>query len=103
MVLSEIERRLTDKYPNILKADIRKILQIIISEITDALNRSQAVELRGFGRFSVITKKPRIGRNPRDGSKVKVPPKKAVKWKCSKTLFNLLNKNFTEKKISDTY
>ena len=102
MVLSEIEKSLADKHPNILKADIRRILQIILSEISDALQRSQAVELRGFGRFSVITKKPRIGRNPRDGSKIDVPSKKAIRWKCSKTLFNLLNKNFTETRISDT-
>ena len=102
MVLSEIEKRLADKHPNILKTDICRILKIILSEITDALSRSQAVELRGFGRFSVVTKKPRTGRNPRDGSKVEVPSKKAIRWKCSKTLFNLLNKNFTEKKISDT-
>ena len=103
MVLSEIEKSLADKHPNIIKADIRRILQTILSEISDALQRSQAVELRGFGRFSVIPKKPRIGRNPRDGSKIDVPSKKAIRWKCSKTLFNLLNKNFTEKKISDTY
>ena len=103
MVLSEIEKSLADKHPNIIKADIRRILQTILSEISDALQRSQAVELRGFGRFSVITKKPRIGRNPRDGSKIDVPSKKAIRWKCSKTLFNLLNKNFTEKKIPDTY
>ena len=59
MVLSEIEKSLADKHPNIIKADIRRILQIILSEISDALQRSQAVELRGFGRFSVITKKPK--------------------------------------------
>ena len=101
MVLSEIEKRLADKHPNVLKTDIRKISQIILSEISNALCNSLPVELRGFGRFSVIIKKPRIGRNPRDGSKIDVPSKKAIKWKCSKNLFNLLNKNFTEKKISD--
>ena len=102
MVLSEIEKRLADNRPNILRADIRKILQIILSEITVALCRSRAVELRGFGRFSVTIRKSRICRNPRDGSKVEVPSKKAIKWKCSKTLFTLLNKNFTENKISAT-
>ena len=103
MVLSEIEKGLADKHPNILKSDIRKILQIILSEISEALSHSRAVELRGFGRFSVVLKKPRTGRNPRDGSRVQVKSKKAIRWKCSKTLFNLLNKNFTENKISDIY
>ena len=103
MVLSEIEKKLADKHPNILKADIRKILNIILTEISDALQRSQSVELRGFGRFSVVTKKSRTARNPRNGTIVEVPSKKAIKWKCSKILFNLLNKNFTENKISDTH
>ena len=102
MVLSEIEKRLADKHPNILKADIRKILKIILSEITDALCHDQAVELRGFGRFTVVTRKSRLGRNPRSGENVKVSSKRAIRWKCSKTLFNLLNKNFTETRISDT-
>ena len=100
MVLSEIEKALANKCPNILKTDIRKILQIILSEIMSALSRSQAVELRGFGRFSVVIRKSRIGRNPRDGSKVQVSSKKAIKWKCSKTLLTILNKNFDGKEIS---
>ena len=102
MVLSGIEKRLADQHPTILKTDIRRITTIILTEITEALDKSQAVELRGFGRFSVVTKKSRIARNPQDGSRVEVGSKKAVKWKCSKKLFNLINNNFTENKISDT-
>ena len=44
-----------------------------------------------------------IGRNPKNSELVQIPEKKAIKWKMSKALFNKLNKNFTENKISDTY
>ena len=101
MVLSGIEKRLADQHPTILKTDIRRITTIILTEIIEALKKSQAIELRGFGRFSVVTKKSRIARNPKNGLKVEVGSKKAVKWKCSKNLFDLLNNNFTENKISD--
>ena len=101
MVLSGIEKSLADQHPSILKTDIRRITTIILTEIIEALKKSQAIELRGFGRFSVVTKKSRIARNPQDGSRVEVSSKKAVKWKCSKNLFNLLNNNFTGNKISD--
>ena len=101
MVLSDIEKRLADQHPTILKTDIRRIATTILTEITEALNKSQAVEFRGFGRFSVVTKKSRTARNPQNGSKVEVASKKGVKWKCSKNLFDLLNNNFTENKISD--
>ena len=102
MVLSGIEKSLADQHPSILKTDIRRITTIILTEITEALGKSQSVELRGFGRFSVVIKKSRIARNPHDGSRVDVSSKKAIKWKCSKKLFNLINNNFTENKISDT-
>ena len=60
MVLSGIEKRLADQHPTILKTDVRRITTIILTEIKEALDKSQAVELRGFGRFSIVTKKSRI-------------------------------------------
>ena len=36
-------------------------------------------------------------------TKVIIPEKNVIKWKMSKTLFNRLNKNFTETQISDIH
>ena len=102
IVRSQIELRLADVHPNILRKDINRVVKIILSEITEALRRSEAVEIRSFGRFSAKTQKSRICRNPRTGSKIEVPLKQAIRWKCSKSLLNQLNKNFTENKISAT-
>ena len=66
----------------------------------EALCRDEAVEIRNFGRFSPSQKKARLARNPRNSEIVKVPAKKAIKWKMSKILFKKLNNNFTENKIS---
>ena len=103
MVKSELVHKLCDMHVNILRRDMVKIVEIITSEIVEALCRNEAVELRGFGRFKTIDRKARIGRNPKNSELVKIPEKKAIKWKMSKTFFNRLNKNFTENKISDTY
>tara|TARA_Y100000590_G_scaffold8323_1_gene10430 strand:- start:9382 stop:9666 length:285 start_codon:yes stop_codon:yes gene_type:complete len=89
--------------PNILKKDLEKILEIIFFEITDALSRGDNVEIRGFGTYKVVIRKARVGRNPKNSELVKIPEKKAIKWKMSKIFFNKLNKNFTENKISDTH
>ena len=102
MVKSQLVQQLCNLHPGILRKDIEKILNIIIFEIIEALNRNDAVEIRGFGRFKTVMRKARIGRNPKNSKAVQIPAKKAVKWKMSKILFKRLNKNFTENKISAT-
>ena len=103
MVKSELLQRMCNLYPNILRRDIEKILEIIFHEFTEALRRGENIEIRGFGIFKTAIRKARIGRNPKNSELVQIHEKKAIKWKMSKIFFNRLNKNFTENKISDTY
>ena len=103
MVKSELVQKLCNMHPNVLRKDIEKILEIIIFEMTETLYRNEAVEIRGFGRFKTVMRKARIGRNPKNSKAVQIPAKKVIRWKMSKILFNRLNKNFTENKISATY
>ena len=102
MVKSELVQKLCNMYPNILRKDIEKIVEIINFEMIKALYRNEAVEIRGFGRFKPVMRKARIGRNPKNSKAVQIPAKKVIKWKMSKILFKRLNKNFTENKISAT-
>ena len=103
MVKSELVQKLCNTYPNILHKDIEKILDIIFFEITEALYRGENIEIRGFGTYKIIKRKARLGRNPKNSEPIQIPAKKAVKWKMSKILYNRLNKNFTEDKISISY
>ena len=103
MVRSELLQKLCNMHPNILRKDMEKILDIVFTEIVEALNRGENIEIRGFGSYKVKLRKARIGRNPKNSELVQIPEKKAIRWKMSKTFFNRLNKNFTENKISDTY
>ena len=100
MVKSELVQSLCDIHPNILHKDIEKIVEIVIFEMIEALRRNEAVEIRGWGRMKTVIRKARIGRNPKNSKTIQIPEKKAIKWKMSKILFNRLNKNFTENKIS---
>ena len=103
MVKSELLQKMCNLYPNILRRDIEKIIEIIFSEISEALRRGENIEIRGFGTYKIIKKKARTGRNPKNLELVQIPEKNAIRWKMSKIFFNRLNKNFTENKISDTY
>ena len=102
MVRSQLLQKLCNLPPNILRKDMKKILEVIFLEITKSLQNGDNVEIRGFGIFKTAVRKARIGRNPKNSQSVKIPEKKTIKWKMSKIFFKRLNKNFTENQISDT-
>ena len=91
IVKSKLLKQLSNNYPNFLKKDLSKFVDIILNEIKRALRRSESVELRNFGRFSVKTQKSSIRRNPKTGEKVAVPEKKVISWKMSKDMFKKIN------------
>tara|TARA_B100001123_G_C14668641_1_gene772612 strand:+ start:45 stop:356 length:312 start_codon:yes stop_codon:yes gene_type:complete len=102
MVKSELIQKLCNNYPTMLRKDVEKIVEIIISEMVEALCRDEAVEIRGWGRIKTVLRKARIGRNPKSSETIQIQEKKAIRWKMSKILYNKLNNNFTENKISAT-
>ena len=102
MLKSQLLKKFCNMNPNLLRKDLEKIVEIIISEISESLCRDEPVEIRGFGRFKTVVRKARIGRNTKNAQTVQIPEKKAIKWKMSKTLYKQLNKNFTDNKISDS-
>ena len=73
IVKSKLLKELSNNYPNFLKKDLEKFINIILSEIKSTLNRNERVELRGFGVFSTNLQKSRISRNPKTGEKVNTP------------------------------
>ena len=91
IVKSKLLKQLTDNYPNFLKKDLEKFLDIFFKEVKQALQRGERVELRGFGIWSTHIQKARISRNPKSGEKVNTPKKKTIHFKMSKDLFNKLN------------
>ena len=103
MVRSELLQKLCNLHPNILRRDMKKILEIIFFEIAESLRKGDNIEIRGFCIFKIVTRKARIGRNPKNSKPVQIPEKNMVKWKISKNFFKRLNNNFTENKISDTH
>ena len=102
MVKSELIQKLCNIHPNILRKDMEKIVEIIFTEITNALCRNESVEIRGFGRFKTITRKSRTGRNPKNSQIIQIPEKKIMKWKMSKVLYKKLNKDLLNNNISAT-
>ena len=80
MTKKDIALKVAEQVP-LKQIEIKKIVQLILDNIVDSLAQGQTVELRNFGIFKVKSRKGRMGRNPRTGAAVPVPPKKVVTFK----------------------
>ena len=65
---------------------VKRIVQQFLDEIIDELSRGNRLEFRDFGVFEVRQRKARIAQNPKTLAKVRVPPKKTVKFKVGRLM-----------------
>ncbi|MBA7559476.1 DNA-binding protein HRm [subsurface metagenome] len=70
----------------ITKAQAARALDSYIANVTNELKKNGKLGLVGFGTFSVVKRKARIGRNPQTGAKIEIKAKNVVKFKAGKTL-----------------
>lgn len=68
------------------KAKTAEMLDAFMGAVKDALAKQDAVQLIGFGTFSVSERAAREGRNPATGKTIKIAAKKIVKFKVGKAL-----------------
>ncbi len=80
MTKKDIVLRIADE-TGLKQADVRLVVQKTFDIITEALAMGDKIELRNFGVFKVKERKPRVGRNPRTGEVVPVPPRRVVVFK----------------------
>jgi DNA-binding protein HU-beta len=70
----------------ITKTKAEMAVETVFESMKKALSQGDRIELRGFGVFNVRPRKTGIGRNPRTGAEVSIPPGKAVRFKPGKEL-----------------
>ena len=93
MTKSELAARVARAHPDLTKKNADLIVATIFESMTDALVTGDKIELRGFGSFQVKDRAGRVGRNPRSGASVEVPPKRVIGFRTSKLLRGRLNPN----------
>ena len=57
------------------KTQANDCLNVLLDEITKSLSRGEEVVLTGFGKFKVVQRKEREGRNPKTGETIKIAAK----------------------------
>src|SRR5438132_6547740 len=81
------------------RKDSEVIVETIFGSIVRALHGGDKIEIRGFGSFRTRQRQPRIGRNPKTGTRVDVPAKKIPYFKPSKELKDVVNNSTGAAKI----
>src|SRR5215831_3787094 len=68
-----------------------ELVESVIAEISDALERGEMVKISSFGSFAVRQKGQRIGRNPKTGQEVPISPRRVLVFRASHALKDQIN------------
>jgi len=91
MTKSELIELLTQKHTHLHQKDVELCVKIVIEQMANNLAKGQRIEIRGFGSFTLHHRKARIGRNPKTGESVALPPKNAPHFNPGKELRERVN------------
>ena len=78
------------------RKDSEVIVEAIFDSIVRSLRAGDKIEIRGYGSFRTRQRQPRVGRNPKTGTRVEVPSKRIPYFKPSKELKDLVNQTETK-------
>ena len=73
------------------KKKAQEAVDTVLSSITKALKKKDAVTLVGFGTFKVSSRKARQGRNPQTGEAIRISARKIPKFVPGKALKDAVN------------
>ena len=89
---SDLVNNISNKSDSFSEDDIEKSVKSILELISKSLSKSQRVEIRNFGTFSIRPREERLSRNPKTGTSVHVEAKNHPYFRASKNLKHSLNK-----------
>lgn len=73
------------------RTESASLVEMVLAEIGDCLERGETVKLSSFGSFVVRGKGQRVGRNPKSGQEVPIPPRRVMVFKPSNILKDRIN------------
>lgn len=68
-----------------------ELVEEILEQISDALERAESVKISSFGTFAVRQKGQRVGRNPKTGEEVPILPRRVLVFRASQVLKARIN------------
>lgn len=86
--LKEIATAVAEKM-DITKKDAEECIRTTFSTIAEAM-KNEEVSIPGFGKFTVVERAAREGRNPQTGEVINIEASTAPKFKAAKALKDLI-------------
>jgi integration host factor subunit alpha len=74
----------------------QELVELVLSEISDALANGEPVKLSSFGSFGIREKGERIGRNPKTGEEVPITPRRVLVFRPSNIMKDRINAGLTQ-------
>jgi integration host factor subunit alpha len=71
------------------------MVEMVLKEISDAIVAGETVKLSSFGSFMIRDKGLRVGRNPKTGREVPIPPRRVAVFKASNIMKSRINDGLT--------
>jgi integration host factor subunit beta len=91
MTKSELINVLESKNSHLSLKDVDFSVNSLLEQMAESLAKGERIEVRGFGSFTLHHRKSRIGRNPKTGESVALPPKYVPHFKPGKELKERVN------------
>ena len=88
---SDLIKELANSYPNFLRRDLIRLVDIALYEMINSLKRGERVELRDVFTIEPKTQKPGFKRNPKSGTTFFAKEKKKILFKMSKKWTKKIN------------
>lgn len=97
MTKAELIKYITARYPDMMFKEAQEFVNIVFDEISSALVQNCRIELRGFGAFSLRSRKARKARNPKTNEIVELKERFVPYFRAGKELREMLNTHGTIK------
>ncbi|MHB1642349.1 MAG: integration host factor subunit alpha [Acidithiobacillus sp.] len=75
------------------RTESKRIVESFFNTIRETLASGEEVKLSGFGRFNILDKRARPGRNPRNGSPFEIAARRVVTYTPSLILRGRCNES----------
>jgi integration host factor subunit beta len=93
MTKRELVKKVQEKIGYYPPKDIAYVVYLIFEAMSAALKRSERIEIRGFGNFTVRNRREIRGRNPKTADVINLPARKVPFFKVGKDLYDMINRH----------
>jgi nucleoid DNA-binding protein len=83
---NDISKKVHEAHGGLSYVEAQKIVDLILETVKERLSKGEKVLISGFGCFSIMKRKEKMGVNPQTGDPVIIPGRNSVKFKPSKYL-----------------